>query len=110
MVMSKSTEELHDKIRDPFYAVAYMSTGTAPDEGDDYLITKKAFNEYAEGLVQLILTDKQAAIREARIDEVERFVRSSDMAGIPLFNGNGRLYAKDRIASLNQPTKEGIDE
>lgn len=65
---SKSTDELHDKIRDPFYAVAHMSTGTAPDGGDDFLITKKAFNKYTEGLLQLFDQKLAKRVEEAWID------------------------------------------
>lgn len=108
--MSKSTEE---DLRTWF--IHNDSQGEAliePEEWADAAV--ESATDRFNALMQLIKADREAAVREARIDEIANILPVIDIhypnnEKKPFYNMAMRLnaYLRRRLKDLNQPTKEG---
>lgn len=108
--MSQPTDdEVLDEIRGPFHMVAHVSVGTAPDGGDDFLITKKAFNEYAESLATHYAKKLELAELKARRDELAHaYPTIYEDVATDLGTETSGMYKSqdDRLAELDAQIKE----
>lgn len=68
---------------------------------NDYTTTKQPEITYIEAVEAI-----NKLLIEAKIEEIKKFIGSSDLAGISNFNGNGLSAAKRRITELQQSLKD----
>lgn len=95
-----SNEELQQRVRKCF-----TDTEMEYDEEITYFDTDQTI----ENLVQLIKADREAAIREARIDAVQLYMDTCERNGVPPSWRNLREFQRGQqqaLNDLNQPTKE----
>lgn len=87
-------ERLHNillELKDGIESSLVIEQDSWQDEKED------AIDKAIEAINQLLI--------EGKIEEIETFIGSSDMAGISNFNGNGLSAARRRIAELKSINK-----
>lgn len=85
-----------------------MNTNQSIEDAVDEMLSKQRMvNKIGQQPFDEFLAAINRIIAAERKGEIEGMMQRSDLAGIPIFNGNGMRLAKDRLAELDHLTKEG---